>query len=368
MVKRVNAKFDTNVPYYIPCNFPFIHENLKLIGYKSRMSLLLAAGMNGIPYFVRQISTNSIKLNFFEPEYLGYKPLAEYIGIVCDEVEFENFSVGIEHIGQILDKNRMPIVFGTPYHLPYSDNYHKSDFSETYGKELGLYDHAIGVCELDRDSVTVYDTTPIFCCKKVDIDDFRKFWHGNKYIRGFEKLSERVPLFEYGCMTVNAKEKKNKKEVNLLIERGLRTVASEYLLGRQFVHGDLLCSYGYQSLNLFIDDIKDFYNSQYIKERMRMVFEMRFTRYFMRDILEDMSKNAENTAFFLKYHKEFIEIVSRVEAIGNFAIALAERQTADRARIDAICVELKKIQHMEQRFYDNYLKDGAKLELLERIH
>ncbi|MNW37142.1 hypothetical protein D3C74_141750 [compost metagenome] len=64
------------------------------------------------------------------------------------------------------------------YYLPYSDYYFHPKFTDTYGKDLGVMDHWIGVLGIGGNEVLVYDTTPKNVIEKVSMNDFKSFWLG----------------------------------------------------------------------------------------------------------------------------------------------------------------------------------------------
>lgn len=363
MFKAMNYDVDRNVPSYVPCSIPFINERLKQEGCFSRLSLFIGLSLISLPCYSQSDSFDNPELPMWNSFDLGYKERNDYLGIDVLPQEFKTFEEGIAAISNSIEQHKIFMVSGTPYYLPYSKYYYHPKFTEMYGQDLGVRDHWIGILGVGDEEVLVYDTTPKNVIKKIPLNDFNLFWLGNKNIKGFESVEGIDEFLSYGYFNINVKDKFDIEKTKEFLQRSLNTIADEYLKGRIISKENSTLHFGYKSIEKFAKDLlllKGNLTNHDMEKYADCIFGMKFSRYFLRDVLED--DLLLNNDFGDRHHFQinFSKIVNKWELIATKYSVKLKRLNHVNETIDDLVEDLNKIKAMEIEFYNSWINNHAK--------
>lgn len=344
--------------YYIPCYMPIINEIIKRKGSKSRVAFLLAGALVAIPNIEEDKVTHHFKILSSVGENLGYKHMYAYIEAEYVTKVFQNFQEGFHYLMEEYKKGNITSVFGAPYHLPYSIHYHTPNYAKVYGRDLGIYDHVLGIYGIDEEGVYVWDTTPINRFEKVDLDNFDKFWRGHGEVPGFEERAKNMFFGHYNADEVNPTTKLDTQDVNQIIESGIMTVCCEYIEGKMLENDKKILHTGYRVIDVIIHQLECLFgqgNMEKLNHVINTLFGMKFSRFFLRDIIYDMSIYAEKK--YINYLEQMDLLIEKWNQLSLKTLAKQKRGSIDKDSLKQIINELKGIQMIElnysRKFIDN---------------
>lgn len=369
MEKIIKWEFDQNVPFYIPCFFPLLNEKLKLKGYKSDLELLNATALIGIPALSKSIDSEKLEIDYWSALDLDYKFCSEYLNIELFDKEFTSMEEGLRYLESNVDGKNLSIVYGTPYHLPYSVHYHSPNFTEVYGKELGVYDHAIAVYGKDKDNVYVYDTTPVLRLEKVDFEDFAKYWYGNGHIPGFEGIAKEKGMRTYGYLEVEIHSYPTEEEKKILIERGLKTVAFEYLQGKEVKENGKHTICGYKQIDYLVNELRAaslIDDKEKVSKMIQLVFRLKFNRFFIRDIILYMVNSGDSDPIYQEFYEECMDVINEFEKMSFHYCKKYRKKGLTEEDIEELASVLNEIKTKEISFNTKYRDYASTINLFEK--
>jgi len=272
-----------DIPYYYPCNFPLIHEVLQRQGSISSLALLAASRLYCLP----SCADNGLVKPYFHK--LGYEePIWEMYG----QRELDSFEEGKAHILQHIGEGGLFLATGTSYHLPYCEDYQNPEYIRKHvkqGSRLHLVDHWVAVYGIEDEHFHVYDPVPSKYMGKVLHETFHEFWKGNQSIPELAPAKRKEKLRTYGTMDVRATGKLDSSGYRDMLTQALATQINEFMTGRTIKQGERGYHFG-QGVSLHL--------TQALQERNEgnqandtlisgLLFDMRWSRYFLRDLLQE---------------------------------------------------------------------------------
>jgi hypothetical protein len=371
MLKTVKYEIRYEIPYYIPCMYEHINMQLKLAGCDSRLSLLLALELFGIPAYIFNKKSGTSLVTAKSSFKLGYKKMEKTLGFKQSIKEYSTKEEGLEGIRENINNNRLFIASGTPYYLPYSSHYYHPNFIEIYeNQNIGVVDHWIGILGISDDELLVYETTPQNIVTKIPISDFVLFWLGNKQFKEFEKWDTGSNFLTYGYLDIRDIKYFDSHRTLELLRKSIKTTAYEYMKGRIITEGDYVGYYGYRSIERYIEDLLHFAEQDFktipLKQINECLFEMKFSRYFYRDILKDITKiDLEHRKLYESLYEELEDIIREFERVALTLSIKISRKIVFKEQIQLLIKELVILLEKEKIFYSKILTIHKDVALLD---
>ena len=360
--------FLKEVPYYLPCFIPLLNEKLKRSGYNSSISLITATAMLGLPCMTVENSNNDARIEYWKSMDLDYSFCTEYMGVELDDHNVKD-SDPLELIRSKLQSGEVCIVFGTPYYLPYSHDFHSEHYIKTFGQSLvGVSDHSVLVYKIDDESVWIYDTTPNVRFEKVSIEDFLKFWRGNLYVDGLEYVEDKSRMHEYGCLEAKINNNPSVAECRAMIESGLRTLAYEYLGGQIIESDGKKLYYGKSQLTwmiLYLEGI-DSCDKAGIDKAVDLYFELKFGRFFIKDILEEVLKDEPSNELFRALLSGYETIINNLNICSFWLKKNKIKGILSGDDLDNMKKSISEVLELETELLSDYFANTDSVKLLEK--
>ncbi|MFC9706606.1 hypothetical protein ACFTRD_00440 [Paenibacillus sp. NPDC056933] len=324
-----------DIPYYYPCNFPMIHEILQRQGLISSLGLVASSRLYSLPSCSDRglIKPYFHKLNYGEPMWE-----------VHGEREFGSFEQGKEHIQRRLRDGELFIATGTSYCLPYGEDYRNPEYIHKLvkqGSRLHLVDHWLAVYGMDEKQFYVYDPVPSKYMGTVSFADFQEFWKGNKNISELEVARRKETLRTYGTMEIRAVNTLDSAGYQDMLRTALATQAHEFITGRTVWQGKRSYYFGQavslQLLQRLHPDAE--VDREQEKAVSAFLFDMRWSRYFFRDLLEEAARWLDSPHD--RYVEGFRAIIARWEQAHKLLQIARMKRSADwREQLTGIIQQL----------------------------
>ncbi|SHN80745.1 hypothetical protein PTQ21_09935 [Paenibacillus marchantiae] len=333
-----------DIPYYYPCNFPLIHEILQRQGSISSLGLLASSRL----YSLTSCSDRGLIKPYFHK--LDYEePMWEVFG----EREFDSFEQGKAYIRERLENEGPLVVTGTSYCLPYGDDYRNPEYIHKLVKQdsrLHLVDHWLAVYGMDEEQFYVYDPVPSKYMGAVSSPDFQEFWKGNKNISELEIARRKETLRTYGTMEIRAVETLDSAGYRNMLRSALATQAHEFIAGRTIWEGNRSYYFGQAVTSQLLQRLHP--DAEVDREQEKAIsaflFDMRWSRYFFRDLLEEAAQWLDSPHD--QYVAEFGAMIARWEQAHKLLqIARMKRSPEWREQLTDI---IEQLAADELRWYE----------------
>ncbi|WP_410985046.1 hypothetical protein [Bacillus cereus] len=355
------------VPYYLPCMFPLFHERLKGEESESLLGLHPALDFLSMPIYLRHhknSTKNAIKI--WEGHRLGYKNGSEHLGYRGTLIEFSSFEEGLKVIKENVRRQKLTLVCGTSYYLPYFEDYKNSDYIRNYSERiLGVVAHWLSIYGIDNNFISVYDPTPNKYLGKVPIEEFKEFWKGDYSIDELKPFPGVSELPRMGFFDIEVFKKHNKYALRELAFKFLKTQCIEYLKSPHFTDNEYTYFFGKRAaLELCSDIKKDFegeIEESIISNYKICVSECKYSRYFLRDLLKELGHN------YTVYLEEFEKIAQGWETIDNIFTLNFIRNPKKRDYVSSVVALIESIIKKEEEFYNKLLLSHNKYETLDKV-
>ncbi|MEW9701740.1 hypothetical protein [Paenibacillus sp. SI8] len=273
------------IPYYYPCNLPLIHEVLTRQGSESSLSLLANSRLYGLPSCS---DSGLIKTYFNKLDY------AQAVWKMNGKREFSDLEEGLKQIQQRISEGELFLATGTSYFLPNSEDYLNPKYIEKLiepNSRLYLVDHWLAVYGIHNDKLFIYDPVPSRYAGPISRKAFNDFWKGNKCIPELATAKRKEELHTYCTIDIASEEKLTPPILKEMFLRTLATTAYEFLSAQAIRDGERTYYFGHavtlqllKQLHLGTD------NSDYALNQISgFLFDMRWSRYFFRDLLQEMA-------------------------------------------------------------------------------
>lgn len=333
------------IPYYYPCNLPLIHETLKQQGSLSSLGLIANSRMYGLPACS---SAGLVKSYFHKLDY------EDPIWIMKGRVEYSGLEEGLNEVRKRVSKGELLLATGTSYYLPYCEDYLNAKYIEKLvepASRLYLADHWLAVYGIDDDHLMIYDPVPSRYKGPISLKSFDDFWKGNKNIPELAQAKIKEELHTYCVIDIQPEEKLTTSSYQEVLLRTLATQAYEFLFAQEVREGDRIYYFGHavslqllKTLHLGMAEGKTAANTI-----SGFLFDMRWSRYFFRDLLEELAVVLGST--YVSYASEFNEIIAEWEGAHKLLQGRgAASQSAERALL--LSTKLETLLRREYQFYE----------------
>ncbi|MEC0128965.1 hypothetical protein [Paenibacillus pabuli] len=312
-----------DIPYYYPCNFPLIHEILQRQGSISSLGLLASSRLYSLPSCSDR---GLIKPYFHKLDY--EEPMWEVFG----EREFDSFEHGKAYMRERLENEGLLVVTGTSYCLPYGEDYRNPEYIHKLvkqGSRLHLVDHWLAVYGMDEKQFYVYDPVPSKYMGAVSSADFQEFWKGNQNIPELEVARRKETLRTYGTMEIRAAKTLDSAGYRDMLCSALATQAHEFITGRTVWQGKRSYYFGQAVTLQLLQRLHPDADADREQEKAisAFLFDMRWSRYFFRDLLEEAGKWLG--APHERYVEEYRAIIARWEQAHKLLQIARMKRSAD---------------------------------------
>lgn len=274
-----------DIPYYYPCNLPLVHETLKRQGSESRLSLLANARLYGLP------ACSSLGL---VKQYFNKLDYGDAVWMEKGKREHSSLEEGLAEIRSRINEGKLALVTGTSYYLPYCEDYLNPNYIAKLVEPSSrryLVDHWLAVYGIRDEGLFVYDPVPSRYAGPLSAQAFGDFWRGNKSIPELAAAKRKEELHVYCTVDIEPEAKLTPPAFHEALRRTLATLASEFLAGQEVREGDRSYYFGHsvtlqllKRLHLGAE-----YGTAEIGALSAYLFDMRWSRYFFRDLLQDMA-------------------------------------------------------------------------------
>lgn len=323
MLKAHSVQFkpERNVPYYYPCELPLQNEIFREKGFRTKNSLLSNLHMFGVPSYTQNEELHKSRVDYRVNDKLGYKAFYHYLGNVngCFK-RYPDFETGITSLQELVQGGEKVIVFGSTYFLPYFHDYLNSKFITEQGSPIyGIEEHTLLVHGISSDKVFVYDPVPNDYFGSIPKEDFQKFWLGNYAIPEFAAHPHMKKALRYSILMFPRRKKWwNHSGVDLFYQC-LATNALEYQQGLVMKAEKEIYHFGHAAPRRFQEEFALIRTRDLSMETLTnlctCLVNMRFTRYFFRDLLKDMTSF---DSIYVSFHQVAEEVVKNWENAGNY--------------------------------------------------
>ncbi|MBO2942765.1 acyl carrier protein [Paenibacillus sp. F411] len=288
------------IPYYYPCHFPLIHEVLQRQGCHSSLSLLANSRLYGLPSCSSEglVKTYHHKLNYGEPVWR-----------MKSRRELPGFQEGLGEIKRCIDRGELFLATGSSYYLPYCDDYMNPNYIEKLVQpqsRLYLVDHWLAVYGIKEDELLVYDPVPAKYQGSISMENFQAFWRGNKCIPELAAAKKKEELYTYSTLDIEADEGLHAQGYLDILLQTAATTVQEFMAGREVHQGGRTYFFGQRVTRELLNQLHSL--SENDENGLRLAaaftFDMRWSRYFFRDLMLETASVAGSP---------FTELTSRYE-------------------------------------------------------
>ncbi|MEW9698222.1 hypothetical protein [Paenibacillus sp. SI8] len=369
IVKDFSA--DINVPYYWPCSFPLVHAKLEHEGRQSSQSLQLNLCLFSLPSYAKNSHDSSSFVSIWEARRLGYLGAGKYLGYTFNTKQYDTLESGMNVLHAAIEQQRPFIVCGTTYHIPHSKDYHSEDYFRDY-MSLFLYPNAhwILVYGIDDQDVLVYDPIPNKYQGRMPISDFQKFWEGDRVIPQLIDYPGIEQLSIFGTSEIESIPGHIDLPLEYLMQQCLKTIAYEYMNGDSVIEDGIRYYFGQQAMKQLIEDLKahlhsaDPLSTPIFQMYDKCIFENRFSRYFLKDLLQEMLDL--NFTYVSELYNELDSLIKTIENIGNVFKVNVQRKRSKEKVITAFIESAEAFLEQETDFLKRVFEQFQELPLLEK--
>ncbi|SDN48664.1 hypothetical protein SAMN04488137_4651 [Fictibacillus solisalsi] len=339
-----DRSFPINVPYYIPCDFPLISETLKSRGLYVSYTLLLNLDLVGLPVYFKDQELETMDMEIWYVNQLKYK--GKFFSLSSQY--FDDYSSANDYLQHQLKERKEPVIcIGTTYYLP-----HSKDYIKKFGG------HFLSVYEMDSSQAYVYDPVPHKYKGKVPIQDFEKFWKG--------AIKENKDFFKGTFGTIDVNIKQVPTVVTNLYFDTLKTVSYEFLKGQILKKKEGSYYYGKSCSQQLINDLKQSVGMPpaTLEVVSKCLFDMRWSRYFLRDLLQEVDYIYGDTYEILV--ETLLKIIHQWELAYIRYNHLVLRNQVSLNKVLPIIKLIQNTYHLEQRFHEELYDRHSSYQLLEK--
>ncbi|PEB43969.1 hypothetical protein [Bacillus thuringiensis] len=337
-MKELIPTFD--VPYYYSCYIPILHDKLKSMGSVSYMSLIANEELYSIPSY-RMDTITSI------PSVARYTQLLEYNQTFRMEKHvYSNFEKGLQYIKECLNRQEVFIALGSTFFLPYSNDYLNPKFIKSHidvHTDKYVTDHYLAINKLTEDKVFVQDPVPNKFMGEISMEEFHSFWKGGKAIPELAQAKGIERISPYSSIDVIIQEKISMENLRDIFLRTLKKISSEYVRGLVMQKNNKIYYFG----KIAALELKENINEDFHKQRnmfplyLKCLFDMRWSRYFLYDLLIDMNELFEDK--FIHVTSELMDIKQsweRLYKIANIKLLKKDSNLSDLESFNLIMMDI----------------------------
>jgi hypothetical protein len=288
------SQLQLKVSSYYTCHYPLVDLHLRHNQGRSMLSLLPNADFWSIPVF--SVDTTDVVPNLvIQP---GSKLFEERMDIFeLTTTPVSSFPEGIAQISASIKRNQPVILSGTTYELPHSPDFHNPNYlkpstNSIFGGSFMIGDHYITVIGIGAEEVFIYDPIPNNFLGTISLESLEKFWRGNLQFPEFTQAKGYSLLVTYGIINVTIGENYQNEKFDLVAINVLNKVNTAFLegltrirTGRLYLSGVALNTYIYEAFYAYYST-----SGEIPQSLGKCLFDMRWSRYYLRDFLHDLHK------------------------------------------------------------------------------
>jgi hypothetical protein len=349
---------EIKVPYYYFCIFPLLHEQIKNGGSASCLSLFPNLLFYSLPTYVTGLAKLP-RMDSFDTAYLlGYQSVQAYLKIGVNIKNFADFETGMSALTEALTQQKLFIISGSSYFLPYFKDYRNPAYLENYPSPItGVADHWAAVYDLDDNHVFLYDPVPHHYLGAVPLDEFINFWKGNRGIPQFSKIPGIEKLYSFGYLDVEIKRRWTDAEIRELVHATLKTICYEYLEGTSIKKQDKEYYFGHSANRKFTEDIAHLPvcpdNASLIEHYVKCLCDSRFSRFHFGNLLRSA---ASSDRFFADCLCGYDSVITQWKKIGRLARKQIVNGNFDTVFFANLAKNIQQITRTEMNIGEKILK------------
>lgn len=364
-----NFYFEKEVPNYLPCMYPLIHEYLKNNKCNSCLSVYANMEMMGLPVFSANNEQSIFDVNIRDTRKLGYGLSNNNLGFEIKENEYGGHENGLDFIMRKLETDGSLIVSGTQYHLPYSNNFINLNYISNYPNPLyGIANHWLLIYEIKNNDILIRDATLNFV-GNIELKDFLCFWKGDKHVDELKSYPGIETLYENGYVDVKINKNIPLPEYKNLLLSLIKTITYEFFNSQIIVDDELKHFYfgklALENINKCLKNIASIAEpSKVLLEYFNScLFNSRFNKYIFKGLLIDVNDIFDGI---------YIEELSMYEALVNewdiivniYSIYLLRNKLGIEA-LKSLLIKIESGYEKETRFMERLNKKHLEVELLK---
>jgi len=343
----------TEAPYYYACHFPILHDKLLSKGSLSVLSLIANDQLYSLPSLCVDSEKSLSSVAWYVPLLNHKENIFSFINR-----PYTHFEEGLEDIKECIKRGEFFIASGTTYYLPYSKDYKNPKYirSHTNNKhDKYVTDHYLAIYGMTQDEILIHDPVPHKFMGPIAINEFEEFWRGNKSIPEFSSVKGIEKLNNYGTLDVTFKEIITQKNIKDCFITILKSVSKEFMKGTIVSKTKKTYYFGVAASEILKENINQtgFESSNSLQMYSKCLFDMRWSKYFLHDLIKDMSDIVGPS--FTSFLNESEEIIKMWENVSKFCQVNLGKSGVNEEDIQFVNQSLTNIIEKEQEFHEKIL-------------
>jgi hypothetical protein len=350
----LKSELQLEVPPYYQCHYPLVDLHMRQMTGQSMLSIIANSEFWSVPTF--KVETADLVPNPFI--MLAERLFKEEMDLFqLSLTSASSFETGIDQIRTRIQHNEPVIITGTTYELPYSPDFHNPNYLKpptayTLGGSFHISDHYVSVIGLGSDQVLLYDPIPNKFFGSISLEVLAKFWRGNVQFQEFNQAGGFSRLVSYGIINVTLAGNYQNQKLDQLAINILDRVNRAFLAGRTrtkpsriYLSGVALNNYIYEAFTSYYSQTGE------IPQSMgKCLFDMRWSRYYLRDLLEKLNQDFNFPLSEICYDVTVI-IGLWEEVYKTFLTLIRKKHGIDHAQVQKFIDFLSHVIRSEQEFH-----------------
>ncbi|MBD2195431.1 MULTISPECIES: hypothetical protein [Calothrix] len=290
----LTSELRLEVPPYYQCHYPLVDLHLCQKTGKSMLSIVANSEFWSVPVF--SVETADLVPNpvIISREKL-FKQEMDLFELTIASVS--SVEEGLAQISNRIQRNEPVIISGTTYELPYSPDFHNPNYlqprnTSALGGNFQIADHYISVIGIGGDEVLLYDPIPNKFFGTISLESLAEFWRGNIQFEVFTKARGFSMLVSYGIINVTFAANYQNEKLDRIAINILNRVNNAFLEGRTRTRPGRIYLSGVALSNYIYEAFSSYYSTtgEIPQSLGKCLFDMRWSRYCLRDLLDDMNQ------------------------------------------------------------------------------
>lgn len=368
--RKYNQSFHktTDYPYYYGCRAGVLQEKLKYEKHlELEKSFLSACGgkcyltfgyVNGMG--IREQLRYLALPTEMNPDA---QHLLKSLGMKEKILSFPDFETGYSYLKEQLSKDRLVMVSGTTYYLNYTKDYRmgekkwrdrlagRQENVITVSNKSSGRGHTFLLVDMTKENCLIYDTTFSYF-GVISMDDFKECFGGLPKMKCLDGTAAQKSNLPYVVTEVDYKEMQEMdnrklafKILKSCVDRNLSNQRMDfYSNGNEFTFytGVRIYKEAAVMIRQYVKEIE--YQDDLLKFIQSSFGTWKYTFYFLRDFLQDVSKYAKLPEKYLSYCNEFDaecdEILNQVQKTEN-----------PQSFLESVCERLETMYEKQQELF-----------------
>ncbi|MEB3145629.1 MAG: hypothetical protein VKL02_05760 [Cylindrospermopsis raciborskii 1523720] len=350
----LKSELQLEVPPYYQCHYPLVDLHMRQMTGQSMLSIIANSEFWSVPVF--SVETSDLIPN---PVIISREKLfkEEMNLFQLSLTSASSFETGIDQVRTRIQRDEPVIITGTTYELPYSPDFHNPNYlnpptTSALGGAFQTADHYISVIGLGSDQVLLYDPIPNKFFGTISLEALAKFWRGNVQFQAFTGAKGFSMLVSYGIINVTFAGNYQNQKLDQLAINILDRVNRAFLAGRTrtkpsriYLSGVALNNYIYEAFTSYYSQTGE------IPQSMgKCLFDMRWSRYYLRDLLENLNQDFNFPLSEICY--DVTVIIDLWEGVyKTFLTLIRKKHGIDHAQVQKFIDFLSQVIRREQEFH-----------------